>query len=191
MTETTAGTDQLKSQRERRMGSRRGWGPPLLIGLGLALILIAGLGFTLFLNTPAQAGEAPLPASLAGLPLGRAVYGEQALFEIEQLHGKTLPLASAAVGQYGAGGEATLWVAGTPSSVSATLMVRKMERLIETGDSPFRPEETRQVKGRAVYVLIGMGQRHYYYRSGSLVIWLAADSAIAEQVLTEVMDFYP
>jgi hypothetical protein len=36
-----------------------------------------------------------------------------------------------------------------------------------------------------------MGQRHFYFQSGSLVVWLAADDTLAEPALEQVAAFYP
>ena len=44
---------------------------------------------------------------------------------------------------------------------------------------------------RTVYELVGMGQLHYYFRSGNLVIWLAANEQVAELALQDALDFYP
>ena len=42
-----------------------------------------------------------------------------------------------------------------------------MEEAISAGNSPFAPEETRRVAGRAVRVLTGMGQIHSSALRGS------------------------
>jgi hypothetical protein len=36
-----------------------------------------------------------------------------------------------------------------------------------------------------------MGQKHFYFQSGDLLIWLAADQEIAEQAISQVLEFYP
>jgi hypothetical protein len=47
------------------------------------------------------------------------------------------------------------------------------------------------VNGRTLYELTGMGQRHYYFQSNNLVVWLAADDPIAETALAGALNFYP
>jgi len=86
---------------------------------------------------------------------------------------------------------AMLWVAGVPAKVMAARMVNEMEQAIANGESPFTPTGTRRVNGRTLYELTGMGQRHYYFQSGSLVVWLAADDPIAETALADALNFYP
>jgi hypothetical protein len=53
------------------------------------------------------------------------------------------------------------------------------------------PIEERADGKRSIYVLDGMGQRHFYYQSDRLVIWLAADPEMAEQALDQVLEVYP
>jgi len=65
---------------------------------------------------------------------------------------------------------AMLWVTGVPLQPIAKQMVAAMEDAIETGESPFTPVGILDVNGRQVYELTGMGQRHYYFRSGADLI---------------------
>ena len=42
-----------------------------------------------------------------------------------------------------------------------------------------------------IFELDGLGQRHYYFRSGLLVIWIAVNNDLAEDALSELLMFYP
>ena len=64
------------------------------------------------------------------------------------------------------------------------------DKIIE-GNAPFIPLGERQVGGRTVYELEGLGQKHFYFQSCDLVIWLAADANLAEGALTQSLEFYP
>ena len=160
-----------------------------LIGLGVILLVSSALylAFTVALNNPAAIG---VPQELAGLKLTQQEQGPAAVSDIAQLHAKDFPLISGAMAVYGKGG-ARLWVSGVPAAPMAAGMVRDMRDKIAQGRSPFQPLETRAVANRTVYALEGMGQRHFYFQSGALVIWLAVDSVLAEQALRETMSFYP
>jgi hypothetical protein len=121
--------------------------------------------------------------------------GPEAVAEVTRLHGKEFPLISGAMATYGEG-VVLLWVSGAPASPMAAGMVRAMTDKIADASagsarSPFTPVGRRQMDGRTVYELSGMGQRHFYFQSGSFVIWLAADDAIAEGAIKDVMEFYP
>ncbi len=155
------------------------------------LLMVGAIGLWLFPNLAAQPPSAEaVPDSVAGKPLSQKTVGPAAIEEVSQLHGKAFPLTAAAVAQYG-GSQVTLWVAGAASDSAAAELVQSMTSRIAEGGSPFTPQGTRQVDGRSVYVLTGMGQRHFYFQARSLVIWLAADETLAEQALGQVNQFYP
>ncbi len=177
---------------ESRKGQHRcRFGPLLLILLGILLLLgsLAAWWISRAIDRPAAA---TLPETIAGLPRVETSYGPQAVEVVTQLHGQDFPLSSGAYGMYGDHtGMAMLWVAGAPARPMASRMVTEMEQAIAEGESPFTPVGTREINGRVVYELTGMGQKHYYFRSASLVVWLAADDAIAETALAEALSFYP
>lgn len=166
-------------------------GPVLLLIAGV-LLVAGGAGYWWFERQIAAPEAAVLPPELAGLSLAEASYGPEAVANVTRLHDQSFPLTSGAHGQYGRSGEtAMLWVTGTPARLVASRMVGEMEAAIVRGNSPFQPAGTRQVNGRTVYELTGMGQRHYYFRSGTAVVWLAVDDALAEVALVETLTFYP
>ncbi len=163
--------------------------PLLLISLG-ALLVLGSLGALLLSVRLGNAGAAPVPDALAGSPLSQLSTGEAAVAEVARLHGKDFPLTSGAMAVYG-DGEAMLWVSGTLLRWTAAEMVRAMEEKIALGRSPFTPTGTRDADGRTVYALTGMGQQHFYFQSGNLVVWLAADDPVADQALAQTLKFYP
>lgn len=162
----------------------------ILALLGI-LLVTSGLAYGAYQRAIATPGPAPLPPTLAELPIVEEQSGPEAAQNIAHLHRQTFPLSGAAVGTYrDAAGSATLWVSESPLAPLAGRMEQAMEEAIAAGNSPFIPEATRQVEGRAVRVLTGMGQKHYYFRSGKLVVWLAADEALAQAALADVLAFY-
>ena len=70
------------------------------------------------------------------------------------------------------------------------ILVQMRDKIAE-GNSPFTPIAERNINGRMVYELDGLGQKHYYYQSGDLIVWLAANEEEAEQALAESLAFYP
>lgn len=162
----------------------------ILALLGI-LLITSGLAYGTYQRAIATPGPAPLPPTLADLPMVEEQRGPEAAQNIAYLHRQTFPLSGAAVGTYRAtASSATIWVSESPLSPLAGRMEQAMEEAIATGNSPFIPEGTHQVEGRAVRVLTGMGQKHYYFRSGKLIVWLAADEALAEAALADVLAFY-
>jgi hypothetical protein len=161
-----------------------------LILLGLLLASL-GVGYALFSQAVDDPGQAPLPGQIAGLSLGGRSTSSQAVGELTRLHGKGFPLSSGAVGMYGDQHQVKLWVAGAPIRPLASRMLIAMKDKIAEGNSPFTPTEERPDGGRVIYELEGMGQKHFYFQSGDLLIWLAADADLAEDALAQILEFYP
>ena len=44
---------------------------------------------------------------------------------------------------------------------------------------------------RTVYTATGEGQQHYYFRSGAAVVWVAVDSAAAQEVVRDTLGLFP
>lgn len=164
-------------------------GPWLLMSAGV-LILAASLGYLVYDWSRSESASLNVPAQLGGAPLTQKIIGPEAVAEVARLHGKDFPLISGAMAVYGQSA-VTLWVTGVPASPMAGEIVAAMTGKIAEGRSPFLPTGTRQAGDRTIYELNGMGQRHFYFRSGSLVVWLAADDTLAEQALEQVAAFYP
>ena len=43
----------------------------------------------------------------------------------------------------------------------------------------------------STYALDGMGQKHFYFQSKNLIIWLAAEPSIADEALKQILEDYP
>jgi hypothetical protein len=94
-----------------------------------------------------------------------------------------------AVGIYG-DRDIIVWIAGAASESIAGEMTNAMQQKIAEGNSPFTPMDEIDSRNRKVYALEGMGQRHYYFQSQNLVIWLAANPAFADKALQQILEVY-
>ena len=160
----------------------------VLIGIG-ALVLMGSIAYLL---AGAQTNTLPLPQTLAELALTNATYGPEAVTEINRLHGKEFPLTAGAMGAYSDGqANATLWVSKFASRAVAQQIIDAMRSKIAEGRSPFEPTGTQQVGSYLIYELDGLGQKHFYFQSNDLVIWLAVDPAIASRALAQSLEVYP
>ncbi len=158
--------------------------------LGVAL-LTGSLIFSYLNRSGANPKETNLPKSIAGLSLNTATYGPEAVTEITRMHGKEFPIVSGAMGMYGDTNQISLWVAGFSDRSTAIQIVSAMEEKIATGNSPFTPTVQQQVRDRTVYHLDGMGQKHIYFQSSNLVVWLAADPSLSDQAIQQIEEVYP
>lgn len=182
--------DRELTQRAHRHGrsTRRRWPAYLLLIVGFAAVL-AGLGWQAIQQgyaSPATLGDQSLglPARLAGVTASQPEFGADALQNIELMHGKGFPMTNGAVVHYGS---ATAWVAQATDQSAAKALTDDMTAKIAGGRSPFSPTGMRQVGGRAVYTLTGMGQSHFYWQAGAKVVWLAIDPGQSGAGLQELV----
>jgi hypothetical protein len=161
--------------------------PLALITLGIVLSL--GALSLLFLDRSNSALTIDLPNQLAGLRLRDSQQGTDAITAITNLHGKQFPVDDGVVGIYG-NGEITVWVAGAASESIAAQMTNAMQKKIMEGNSPFTPIDQINTGNRKVYALEGMGQKHYYFQSQNMVIWLAVSPAFANDALQQILEVY-
>lgn len=164
--------------------------PLLLISLGI-IILFGSIGFGVYNYALSNPGDAPLPNSISGLALKSPAFGKGAVEEINQLHGLRFPLFSGAVGIYGKENQAILWISGMPTRFLAKKLILEMEERIAEGNSPFTPVNEYTDNSRTIYELDGHGQKHFYFQSKNLIVWLAVDIDLIESTLAEVLEFYP
>ncbi|MEW5939322.1 MAG: hypothetical protein AB1750_06660 [Chloroflexota bacterium] len=163
--------------------------PVVLIALGLAL-LFGVAGWFYFEGLVAHPAALPLPEWVADLPMTGFQSGDEAAAAFVNLHGKQFPLTSGAIGLYG-DNQITLWVAGAPANFIAARMIVAMRDKIANGNSPFTPMTEINDNGRIVYVLEGVGQKHYYFQSKNLVVWLAVNPAFADAAIQQILEVYP
>jgi hypothetical protein len=164
--------------------------PLVFVGAGI-LLLLAGIGYWRYTEAIKNPSAAPLPDQIANLPLIVKITGKQAEIELARLHQKSFPLTSAAVGTYGSEHQVMLWVSGVPVTPLAGRILVSMRDKIAEGRSPFTPTNELNDGKRTVYKLEGMGQRHFYFQSGKLLVWMAASPELADQALGEILKFYP
>jgi hypothetical protein len=161
--------------------------PPVIIALGIVLSFSA---FSLLLKSPARSpATVDIPAQLAGFSITDSQLGMDAVALITDLHGQEFPVDFGAVGVYG-DRDIIVWIAGAASESIAVEMTNAMQLKIAEGNSPFTPIDEIDSRNHKVYALEGMGQRHYFFQSQNLVIWLAANPAFADKALQQILEVY-
>lgn len=153
----------------------RGW---LLLTLAL---LLAGC-----------AAPPAMPPALGGLPRTHALQGQEALQEINRLHGKSIPSRDGFVAHYERDGAvAMLYVTRAYLGPIARWQLSRMVNGIERGkanvEGRFTHLKAREQDGLTLYSALGLGQVHYFYRSGAMIVWLAADPQVARPALTDTI----
>lgn len=163
----------------------------LLVVVAGATLLAGSIGGLLYVRALREPGVAPLPDSISGLELSASASGREAVEIINRLHGQGFSLTSAAVGTYGSAGEIQLWVSGAGTKWFARRLVSDMGESIAETDTPFTPLGERNAAGRPVFELKGLGKRHFYFQSGSLLVWMAVAEGLAEDALSDCLEVYP
>ena len=163
--------------------------PIVLIVTG-ALLITVSITWAYFDGTNSQPKIESLPDSISGIALTSSTTGEEAIAELVDMHGKEFPIEFGAIGIYG-NREITLWISGASSDSIAAQMTDAMHTKIAQGNSPFTPIDEIQNDNRVVYVLDGMGQKHYYFQSKNMVIWLAVEPSIADKAIQQILEVYP
>lgn len=152
---------------------------------GAAVVAVAGRSD----EAPTPVAEAPvasevLPSSLAGLPATVHLNGPEAVEAVTSLHIGDVPADAAEVADYG-GGQIVVWVAWSASEDAATLVERMTDRIAE-GGTPFAiPVPAERPEG--AFMTRGIGQVHYYWAQDGGVWWIAADRALAQGALDELV----
>ena len=161
-----------------------------MIAAGI-LVLILGIVVYILSGADQNADTQLVPLKLADQPLSHLTTGQEALFEINQIHGKAFPLTAGTVGRYGNEDQAVIWVAEAIDEAAAKEILLAMRDRIAEGKSPFTPTSEQQTGDHNIYMLDGIGHKHFYFRSRNLIVWTAVDIPLYERVVAQVLDFYP
>lgn len=167
----------------------------VLTGVGLAAIFAAVVVALLANTSNPPSGQSASPelrvlTALAGTPITDTIRGPAARTAISRLHGRTIAGVDALVARYQDG--STLWINVSPSALEASRLMWRMNRRLAGGTRDFSAPRPQDLRGRTVFVTEGLGQVHYYYQSGTRVLWLAVPRGPhAEAALRALLAQYP
>jgi len=132
--------------------------------------------------------DIPLPQYIGSMRLEKVQSGEEARREIDRLHGKQISLLRGYIGTYVAeNGRGQLWVSEHSSDREATEAIENMAHGMKQGKEQFWHFRKMVIEQRPVYLAVGMGQAHYFFRNGAKVIWLAVDPSLAKEAIRDVV----
>lgn len=133
---------------------------------------------------PATLNQEGVPSKLGALALTQTITGTGALAEFSQLHGKGFDLVGGYRASYAdAKNQATLWVGQAKEPNAAKEMVEQMAVKIGAGNAMFKDLQPLDIGGRMLYSVNGQGQEHFFYAVNDKIVWVAADSSQAFDVL--------
>lgn len=177
----------------RRRSNRKAMVIAVQVFIGLAVLIAVVGGLWDQAQKPpevsavsdAAAGAAGIPAQIAGLRRAETMTGPQAMAELQELHRKDVEVAGGWIAHYGK--EATVWMGEARDETTAIQLLDAMNRRIQAGNQYFTGLRQIQVEGRPVFTVVGQGQRHYYYRQGRQLIWLAVPNGREEAFLKDAL----
>ena len=141
----------------------------------------------------AACGAPPsVPPSLGGLPLTHTLQGDDALKEINRLHRRSILSRDGFVAHYELNGKvAMLYVSraylGPIARWQLSRMIEGIRQGASNAEGQFTHLRAREQDGVNFYSALGLGQVHYFYRSGATLVWLAADPEVARQALGDTL----
>ena len=125
---------------------------------------------------------------IGGLTLVELLEGEEAIKQINNLHGKSINVVRGFIAHYeGDHQKAVVWVSEAESDALAQDQVEVMiDKMKNTPGSPFRNYRILERQGRQVMAFDGMRQVHYVFREGPWVYWISADDTRIDTVFEHV-----
>lgn len=143
----------------------------------------------LWLACAGAQSASPLPRTLHGLARTEGLSGEDAAQAIARLHGQALAPAESYVGRYeGDGIGATLYLSRFAAQDQAAEQVLAMTERIRDGASGFGHYRALEIGGIPVHSVLGQGQIHFFYATGTDVMWVGAHPMLARALLSELLD---
>ncbi|GAB7021692.1 hypothetical protein [Salidesulfovibrio brasiliensis] len=129
------------------------------------------------------------PETLLGQPMTEYVHGEDALAEVNKLHGKAIRAEDGAVARYGSGDEVSeIWISRAADGREARRQAGKMVHMMyENPKSPFQYRKRFDFEGVPVYPFVGMGKSHLVFFTGDLIYWVTVPAGDERQALSEIL----
>jgi hypothetical protein len=153
---------------------------PAFLQLGVVVFIVGAVIGSFSFNVLGT-DQSDNPDDLGTLQLVGKVQGEEALREIDQLHGLGIEMEDAYVVRYVRGNEkGTVWVGITSDRAAAADLTDRMRVAIEDGNEAFGEVQAVTVAGQDIYSVKGPGGDHFFYqsqRSSNEVVWIQTNAA--------------
>lgn len=169
----------------RRSGASLGKLLAIVVPLGFAVAISMSVASGLW-SAASQQETTPAPGQLAGYYLDQVMSGQEAIAEIDALHGEDIPVVEAWVAHYQ--GNGTVWAARATDTEQAIQLLDRMVRGIQQGTSPFSGLAQKRFKGLSVYTVTDGRQTHFFYQQGDRVVWLATPRGAEDAFLSAALE---
>jgi hypothetical protein len=172
---------------------------PLLVQVvfGLALVAAVAVAFSANVLGPGDLSAEEgtyLPKKLVNLGLVSVVQGDEAMNQVDRMHGLGIAMRDAYIAEYSLGSEkATVWVGIARDAAAATELLDRMVVTIADGNPVFSNLRKRDFSGQEVFQVDGPGGHHYFYASNmssALVVWLTIDADDSASIMAQAIEFF-
>ena len=172
----------------------------VLFGLALVAAVAVAFGTNVLAPGDDQTGPPPAgvepgpPAKLASLGLRSLVEGDEAMSQVDRMHGLGIAMTGAYIAEYALGSEkAIVWVGTAESAAAATDLLDRMVAAIADGGPVFGDLQKQSFSGQEVFQVEGPGGHHYFYvssLSSELVVWLTIDAADSAYIMERAIKLF-
>ena len=128
--------------------------------------------------------------NIAGFQLTEKITGEEALAQINHLHGQSIDIEAGYILHYETESEiAIVWISKSKVKEDAERLFHEMNDIM--GGSQMYSNHTEiEVNGEKIQYVFGMNMDNYYYFVEDRVIWIALTTDQGEQFLEEAIDTF-
>lgn len=128
------------------------------------------------------------PPEIAGIKISKSITGKPALKELHDLHGLSVGIVNGYVAKYSDGeNEVTIYYSEAENIYTAEKIIEKMVAKISKGNKYFGGFKEKKLGESSIYSVTGMGQEHYFFRTGEKIIWIAGDFTAIENALSDYL----
>lgn len=132
------------------------------------------------------------PDFVGDLKLGKYKTGKEALNELFGLHGRKMGLINGYVADYiGKEGKATVYYSVAKNEKLAARLLDWMIKRIGNSHEIFKGFKKENLESQLFYSVYGMGQKHFFLQKNDKIIWIAADSQVANSVIKNFLKNKP
>ena len=125
-----------------------------------------------------------LPATLGSFELKDTVVGVEAKKYLYRMHGALTGSQNCIIGYYSPDKKNALYISAFTDDKLATRALEKMLAKIDHSNVGFTPVTLDKKEDLILYRTRGMGLNHFFYRQGTLILWLQVEPEKSEETLT-------
>lgn len=127
-----------------------------------------------------------LPVEVSGFSLNKKLTGSEAEAFVNRLHYGTVAADENEIGFYSSEkGSAIIYISYYYSDDEADQILLQMVEKIENVPSPFEGGDSFELSDHIIYRYSGLGQSHFVFSSGNVLLWISADVMWAELFLND------